>query len=545
MKLTVYLLGLLIVLTFTAATLFPSDAHADMTRYVKTGGTGDGTSWVTASGTLQAMIDAVEVSGGGTICVASGTYTPIDIIQPGTPRSAAFQMKNGVAIYGGFPNTGSPSWIDRDWDTYKTILSGEIGNPGTTTDNCYHVFHHPNGTNLNASAQLDGFTITGGNANGTGWQNSGGGMLNWESSPYVTNCVFKDNTAHWGGGMNNSFTSLPILTNCYFIGNHAYGSGAGIYNYNSSPTVTSCHFLENSSDGNGGGIHNDFNSSANIINSAFIGNTAHFDGGGVFNWASSVTIDRCHFSVNYAEAHGGGLLNHDSLATITNTTFSENEAHHGGGIYIEDSSPSLTNCTVNHNTAYSGGGIHNWESIPVITNCTISNNTADNTGGGIVDNHGSSPIVTNSIIWGNTSDYVGDNISIYSSTPIYTFCDIQVNPGSPVHPGKGNIKQDPLFTDPANGDFHLQAISPCIDSGSNAAIFATGITEDFDGDPRIINGTVEMGVDETEGWSCLDYDTNTNGDIDFSEMVDALMDYLTSKLGYAQMVDVLMCYLTA
>ena len=177
MKLTVYLLGLLIVLTFTAATLFPSDAHADMTRYVKTGGTGDGTSWVTASGTLQAMIDAVEVSGGGTICVASGTYTPIDIIQPGTPRSAAFQMKNGVAIYGGFPNTGSPSWIDRDWDTYKTILSGEIGNPGTTTDNCYHVFHHPNGTNLNASAQLDGFTITGGNANGTGWQNSGGGMI--------------------------------------------------------------------------------------------------------------------------------------------------------------------------------------------------------------------------------------------------------------------------------------------------------------------------------------------------------------------------------
>ena len=33
-------------------------------------------------------------------------------------------------------------------------------------------------------------------------------------------------------------------------------------------------------------------------------------------------------------------------------------------------------------------------------------------------------------------------------------------------PGEGNIYDDPLFVDSANFDFHLQANSPCIDTGN-------------------------------------------------------------------------------
>jgi len=46
---------------------------------------------------------------------------------------------------------------------------------------------------------LDGFTITGGAA----WPNDwGGGMININSSPTVTNCIFSGNSAIIGGGMS-------------------------------------------------------------------------------------------------------------------------------------------------------------------------------------------------------------------------------------------------------------------------------------------------------------------------------------------------------
>jgi hypothetical protein len=48
---------------------------------------------------------------------------------------------------------------------------------------------------------LDGFTITGGNANGVIFPDDlGGGMYNHGSSPTVTNCRFNGNSAVWGGG---------------------------------------------------------------------------------------------------------------------------------------------------------------------------------------------------------------------------------------------------------------------------------------------------------------------------------------------------------
>ena len=49
---------------------------------------------------------------------------------------------------------------------------------------------------------IDGFTITGGNANGGGFNNHGGGIYNSSSSPTVTNCTISGNSASgFGGGM--------------------------------------------------------------------------------------------------------------------------------------------------------------------------------------------------------------------------------------------------------------------------------------------------------------------------------------------------------
>ena len=62
--------------------------------------------------------------------------------------------------------------------------------------------------------------------------------------------------------------------------------------------------------------------------------------------------------------------------------------------------------------------------------------------------------------------------------------------------GLGNITEAPRFVDDANGNRGLQSNSPCTNAGRNA--YAAGPT-DLDGNPRIVNGTVDIGAYEFQG----------------------------------------------
>ena len=64
---------------------------------------------------------------------------------------------------------------DRDFNTYKSILSGDIGVQNDAADNSYHVVRF---ADLDATV-LDGFVIEDGNANGIDPEDqSGAGLLN-------------------------------------------------------------------------------------------------------------------------------------------------------------------------------------------------------------------------------------------------------------------------------------------------------------------------------------------------------------------------------
>ncbi len=113
------------------------------------------------------------------------------------------------------------------------MLDGHDGPGGPN-----RVYHVVTGSD---DAVLDGFTVTGGQANGSNPDDSGGGMVNDDSSPTVTSCTFVDNSVDNGGGMRNAVDSSPTVTNCTFASNSATNSGGGMDNWsNSSPMVTNC-----------------------------------------------------------------------------------------------------------------------------------------------------------------------------------------------------------------------------------------------------------------------------------------------------------------
>ncbi|GAB3990636.1 fibronectin type III domain-containing protein [Spirosoma daeguense] len=236
-------------------------------RYVKAGGagTGSGNSWANASGDLQSQIN---VAGAQQVWVAQGIYKPG--LSVGTNRALSFSMKNGVAIYGGFAPTGNPASLsERKPISFTTVLSGDIGTAGNSTDNSYHVISNPSG--LNNSALLDGFVISGGNANGSSSpDDAGGAILNKGNgsggtcSPLIRNCIFQNNNAaNLGGAIYNagytSGASSPTLINCVFVNNSSANLGGAIYNDGSvggtsSPILTNCSFLSNSATNSGGAM---------------------------------------------------------------------------------------------------------------------------------------------------------------------------------------------------------------------------------------------------------------------------------------------------
>ena len=188
------------------------------------GGNNDGTSWANAFNDLQeALALAGTCSGITEIWVAEGTYKPTT----GTDRNISFSMQNGVAIYGGFPNTGNPVFADRDWAAHETILSGDIGMPGDDSDNSIHIFSN---SNLDGTAILDGFTLSGGRANGPSIPTQeGGAMVNQQSSPTINNCTFINNFgARNGAAVMNSTNCSPVFTNCLFTQNTNGGAGDGV-----------------------------------------------------------------------------------------------------------------------------------------------------------------------------------------------------------------------------------------------------------------------------------------------------------------------------
>ena len=119
----------------------------------------------------------------------------------GAFREATFQLLNGVTLQGGYAGLGAADPDERDPAEHESVLSGDlIGNdgPGLFENNQENSLHVVTGSATDATAVLDGFTITAGHADGPGWPQlgaAGAGILNDTGSPTVNQCVITGNFA--------------------------------------------------------------------------------------------------------------------------------------------------------------------------------------------------------------------------------------------------------------------------------------------------------------------------------------------------------------
>jgi len=160
------------LIAYTVILICSSSLLTAQTTYVKTGGTGAGTSWVDAAGDLSLVL--AQAQSGDEIWVAEGTYLPISCTSCGSgERAFTFQIPSGVRLYGGFNGTET-LLSQRMTSTQITTLSGDIDSDGQQDNNSYHVVTFDE---VDAQTRLDGFTITDGFANGANGRQNGGGIL--------------------------------------------------------------------------------------------------------------------------------------------------------------------------------------------------------------------------------------------------------------------------------------------------------------------------------------------------------------------------------
>jgi predicted outer membrane repeat protein len=503
----VHIFTISLIFMIILSILSQQPARAAGIRYAKPAASGTGTclSWANACILQDALTGAGR---NDEIWVAQGTHKPTDLLD----RAATFQLKDGVGVYGGFKGNETLR-TQRNPSLYVTILSGDIGTIGDTSNNSYHVVTGATG------ATLDGFTITAGNAEGMMSNNCGGGMYNHDSSPTLANIIFssnsapnngggmfndgssptltditfQENSADNGGGMANWSNSDPVLTDVSFTGNSAI-YGAGIYSYESSPTLTSVSFSTNTASQKGGGMYND-SSNPELTIVTFSENSA-IHGGGIFNFDnSSPTLTDVSFSNNTAVSFGGGMYNSSSSPTLTGVTFSGNAAATGGGTYNSLSSPMLADVTFSGNSANSGGGMENINaSSPTLINVTFDTNTVTAYGGGM-DNVGSSPTLTNVTFDANSANH-GGGMYNEDSDPILINATFSGN--AALIEGGGMNNYDASSPTLTNVTF----------SGNTAITNGGGIRNNANSDPTIRN-TILWGNTAPDGAQVFNLDVDS------------------------------------
>ena len=335
------------VVSFTTKAVIYVDADAS--------GSEDGTSWADAYTSLSDALSAA--TGSEEIWVAEGVYTPV-----GSGRYATFGVTSGTHLYGGFDGTESDR-STRDPNANVTVMSGDINGddagdllPTETTraENAYHV------VSLKGSLSdvvIDGFTISGANANGfisnncataasSQYAHDRGGAV--YANPYtsatsvvakISNCIIEKNTSSLSA-VYATFTPCGVTNlsndvdfeNCVVRDNYSstnsaflFGGSSG-YQIYSKGSLVGCLFYNNTS------------GASSVLNLT----TSTSNGGG----AAGIDVDviNCTFASN--TGLDGNVI---TMARASNATFVNSIIYENGSttpLLVTGTASTITNCFI-------------------------------------------------------------------------------------------------------------------------------------------------------------------------------------------------------
>jgi len=445
------------IVKMTATRLYVDDNAA---------GLNNGSSWTDAMTSLQEAIAVSKASNGliNEIWVAQGSY------KPGLSRGLSFKMHEGLKLYGGF--YGHETSIDQRVPNNVNSTSYLEGNIGTAAfeDNSFHIV---DASGVTGNTVIDGFTVRYGCANGSGDDAYGGGLFAESGSPSISNMIFRNNSATYGGGIaiNGAAAILgPNIYRCNIRDNFSTEDGAGIWYSGGNGgflapvlSVAETRFYSNDCDGFGGAAHTV--GDAYFTNCLIWGNGAPLGGGAIF--------------------HTGGA---GSDLFVRSCTVASNRSTFGsGGIRVVTGSLNMRN-----SIAWNNFG-------PALMLSSIKNVNAVGANGSAID---------------------------YSC--------VQTESLTPVT-GTGNIKGVPMFTNMIGQDLTagteddllmLEKGSPCVDVGDNS--WAMG--DDLGSGSRVEDGNldgiavVDMGAYELERSPCP-ADFNLDLVVDDADFVIFLAGY--------------------
>ncbi|MDP4267064.1 MAG: right-handed parallel beta-helix repeat-containing protein [Bacteroidota bacterium] len=272
--------------------------------YVKPGGKGNGSSWNDATGSIQSAIDApCGCYKNNEVWVFVGKFYP-DTNGLADQTDACLELRNNKKIFGGF--IGNETSADqRNTKLHKTIISGNIGSPKDSTDNCRNLISLVN----QDSILLDGFILKDAYNN-----------IHFDSKAVI----FSENS-HF------TFRNVSIENNA-----SRYTDGI-IRCYKSGFKFDKCNIINNISDYSNFTIDN---SNFEIANTKIINNTGSYSGGLDITKSKGIICNSI-ISDNNGGDYAGGINSNSSVYSIVNSNIINNNSIYLNSINSLSSSDTL------------------------------------------------------------------------------------------------------------------------------------------------------------------------------------------------------------